>query len=79
MEYHEFHCEAAPALYLVTGDRDRIPGAALACCRNWVYGRSFKLGESSHSRERDDAIRKAVAAEGYCLFIKRPSGTTSAS
>ena len=74
MEYHEFVCAGASALYLVTTTDEpaRIPGAAQQCCRKWVYSGSFSLGDGSHSPTLDAAIKSRVAAEGYHLYIKRP-------
>jgi hypothetical protein len=74
LEYHEFVCEGAAALFVATADPDpdRIPAAALLCCARWVHSRVFRLGDGTHSPALDSAIRVRVAADGYHLYLKRP-------
>ena len=55
MDYYEFVCAGWPALCVVTAYPDpvRIPDAALVCCERWVFSRSFKLGDGSHTPAND--------------------------
>jgi hypothetical protein len=75
MEYHEFSCAGASTLFIATADADpaRIPAAAQACCRRWLFVRSFRLGDGSHTPTVDTAIKAQVAAEGYHLYTKQPT------
>jgi hypothetical protein len=74
VDYHEFVCEGAAALFLATADPDptRIPAAAQRCCEKWVYSQTFRLGDGTHSPSLDAAIRVRVGSDGYHLYIKRP-------
>jgi hypothetical protein len=74
LEYHEFKCAGAAALFIATAssDPDTIPASAHLCCQKWVYNRLFWLRDGSHSLAVDAAIKMRVASEGYHLYIKRP-------
>ena len=74
MDYHEFVCEGGTALFIATTNADpaAIPDAAQLCCRKWVYSRTFRLGDGTHTPALDSTIRVRVASEGYHLYIMRP-------
>ena len=73
VDYYEFVSADTPSLFLATAhpDRDKIPGAALASCREWVFSRRFKLADGSHSPELNASIAAQVAAVGYLVYVKR--------
>jgi len=75
VDYHEFVCAGAVALFVATADADpeHIPGAAQRCCGAWEYVRPFRLGDGTHTPAVDEAIRVRVAAEGYHIYLKRPA------
>jgi hypothetical protein len=81
MDYYEFVCAGAAALYVVTADRDsaKMPGGAQACCQEWTFSRAFKLGDGSHDAALDVAIQSGVAAGRVLHFPQPPSQVTAAA
>jgi hypothetical protein len=77
MDYYEFVCVGRPSLFVATGDPNpaHIPGAALACAKQWRLKRSFRLGDGSHAAAVDAAIQVRVAGEGYHIFVNRPAAS----
>jgi hypothetical protein len=73
LDYYEFVSADTASLLVATADPDpaRVPGAALASCREWVFSRGFKLGDGSHSPELDASIAVQVAAVGYLIYVRR--------
>ena len=77
-ELHEFVSADSPTLFVAVREADPalIPAAAGVCCRQWVYGRPFRPGDGSHSREMADSLVTQIATVGYLIY-HRPDPSES--